>query len=194
MISETEVLERKIPGFILLEQELHKLYTNLSEKVDDVAIKTLFTYIAADSLKHSIILTRIVKEFGGSKTKEKDCDMDIKYNKQLIATLSKDVSKNTQIHYEGLISLIDTLTGFVNYLLDEYSKAFQVKESRIPTYEKNSNNQPKMDILSLIVGDEERHQEILLWIVSSCDKNLDFKNNTPIVKYQNPDAWYIHHI
>ena len=194
MVSETEVLERKIPGFILLEQELHKLYTNLSEKVDDVAIETLFTFIAADSLKHSIILTRIVKEFGDSKTKEKDFDMNIKYNKQLIATLSKGISKKTQIDYEGLISLIDTLIGFVNYLLDEYSKAFQVKESRIPTYSKNSNNQPKMDILSLIVGDEERHQEILLWIVSSCDKNLDFKNNTPIVKYQNPDAWYIHHI
>jgi hypothetical protein len=30
-----------------------------------------------------------------------------------------------------------------------------------------------------------------LSIVSLCDKKLDFKNNAPIVKYQNPDSWYI---
>ena len=46
-----------------------------------------------------------------------------------------------------------------------------------------------MDILSLIVGDEERHQEILLWIVNSGDKKLYFKNDAPIPLYQNPDAW-----
>lgn len=189
MVSETEVIERKIPGFILLEQELHKLYSNLSEKVEDVAIKTLFTYIAADSLKHSTILTRIVKEFGGSKTKEKDFEINIKYSKNLIATLSKDVSKSRKIDGEELTSLSDTLIGFESLLLEEYSNAFRVRESRFSTYRRNVNNHREMDILSLIVGDEERHQEILFWIVNSDDKKLNFKNDAPIPLYQNPDAW-----
>jgi hypothetical protein len=188
MVSETEVIERKIPGFILLEQELHKLYTNLSQKVEDVAIKTLFTYIATDSLKHSIILTRIVKEFGGSKTKEKDYDINIKYSKNLIVALSKDVSKSRKIDLEELTSLSDTLIGFESLLIDEYSEVFRVRESGSPTHWRNYN-QREMDILSLIVGDEERHQEILFWIVSSGDKKLEFKNDAPIPLYQNPDAW-----
>jgi hypothetical protein len=189
MASENEVLERKIPGFILLEQELHKLYNNLSEKVEEVAIKALFTYIAADSLKHSLILTRIVREFGGSKTKEKDFDMNIKYSKNLIHTLSKNVSKSRKIGNEELAALSDTLIGFESLLLDEYSKAFRVRESRFPNNWRNSKNQQKMDILSLIVSDEERHLEILLWIVSSEDKKLNFKSDAPIPLYQNPDAW-----
>lgn len=189
MVNETEVIERKIPGFILLEHELHKLYNNLSEKIEDVAIKTLFTYIAADSLKHSAILTRIVKEFGGSKAKEKDFDMNIKYSKHLIVALSKEVSKSRKIDDGELTSLCDTLIGFESFLLDEYSKAFRVRESRFPMHWRNSNNQQEMDILSLIVGDEERHQEILLWIVNSEDKKLNFKNDAPIPLYQNPDAW-----
>lgn len=189
MVSETEVIERKIPGFILLEQELHKLYNNLSEKVEDIAIKTLFTYIAADSLKHSIILTRIAKEFGGLKVKEKDFDINIKYSKNLIATLSKDISKSRKINDEELTSFSDTLLGFESLLLEEYSKAFRVKKSRFSTHWRNSKNQQEMDILSLIVDDEERHQDILLWIVSSEDKKLNFKNDAPIPLYQNPDAW-----
>jgi len=191
MVSETEVIERKIPSLVLLEQELHRLYSNLSEKVDDVAIKTLFTYIAADSLKHSTILTRIVKEFGGSKAKEKNFEISIKYNKKLIASLSKDISKSRKIDEEELTMLSDTLIGFESFLLDEYSKAFRIRESRFPTYWRNSKNQQEMDILSLIVGDEERHQEILIWIVSSGDKKLNFKNTAPISIYQNPDAWNV---
>ncbi len=194
MVSDTEVIETKIQGFILLEQELHKLYNNLSEKVEDLEIKTLFTYIAADSLKHSAILTRIIKEFGGSKAREKDFDMNIKYNKNLIANFSKDVSKCRKIDDEELTSLSGTLIGFESLLLDEYSKAFRVRESRFPTHWRNSKNQQQMDILSLIVGDEERHQEILLWIVSSGDKKLNFKNDAPIPLYQNPDAWYVPHV
>lgn len=189
MTSETEIIERKIPGFILLEQELHKLYNNLSEKVEDVAIKALFTYVAADSLKHSLILTRIVKEFGGSKAKEKDFDMNIKYSKNIIDTLLKNVSKSRKIDNEELLALGDTLIGFESLLLDEYSKAFRVRESRFPNHWRNSKNQQEMDILSLIVGDEERHQEILLWIMSSEDKKLNFKSDVPIPLYQNPDAW-----
>lgn len=189
MVSETEVIERKIPGFILLELELHKLYNTLSKKIEDVAIKTLFTYIAADSLKHSTILTRIVKEFGGSKAKKEDFDINIKYSKNLIATLSKDISKSRKIDDEELTSLSDTLISFESLLFDEYSKFFRVRESASPTYWRNAYSQREMDILSLIVGDEERHQEILLWIVNSGDKKLNFKNDAPIPLYQNPDAW-----
>jgi hypothetical protein len=70
----------------------------------------------------------------------------------------------------------------------------KVRISTFPTHWKNSNNQLEMDIITLIVGDEERHQEILLWIVSSGDKKLNFKNDTIIPLYQNPDEWQKPHI
>ena len=90
---------------------------------------------------------------------------------------------------EELTALSDTLIGFESYLYNEYSKAFRVREPRIATHWRNSRTQQEMDILSLIVNDEEKHQEIILWIVNSGDKSLHFKNDAPIPLYQNPDAW-----
>lgn len=185
------VFERRILSLALIEKELYQLYTNLSEKVEDVAAKTLFAYIATDSLKHSTILVKIVEEVGGSKAREKDCDENIIYNMELIATLSKDVSKSKKIDREELISLVGTLVGFESLLLNEYSKAFRLETTRFSKDERNKNHETELNIFNLIIGDEEQHQRILRSIVSFCDKKLDFKNDAPIVKYQNPDAWYI---
>lgn len=187
------VFERRILSLALIEKELYQLYTNLSEKVEDVAAKTLFAYIATDSLKHSTILVKIVEEVGGSKAREQDCDENIRYNRELIATLSKDVSNSKKIDREELISLVGTLVGFESLLLNEYSKAFRLETTRFSKDERNKNHEPELNIFSLIVGDEDQHQRILRSIVSLCDKKLNFKNDAPIVKYQNPDAWYIPH-
>ena len=81
MNIEIMVFERQILSLALIEKELYQLYTNLSEKVEDVAVKTLFSYIATDSLKHSNILVTIIEEVDGSKAQEQDCDADIIYNK-----------------------------------------------------------------------------------------------------------------
>jgi 1,2-phenylacetyl-CoA epoxidase catalytic subunit len=191
MSSRIMVFERRILSLALIEKELYQLYTNLSEKVEDVAAKTLFAYIATDSLKHSTILVKIVEEVGGSKAREEDCDENIRYNRELIATLSKDVSNSKKIDREELISLVGTLVGFESLLLNEYSKAFRLETTRFSKDERNKNHETELNIFNLIIGDEEQHQRILRSIVSFCDKKLDFKNDAPIVKYQNPDAWYI---
>ena len=191
MSSGIVVFERRILSLALLEKELYQLYTNLSEKVEDVAAKTLFAYIATDSLKHSTILVKIVEEVGGSKARERDCDENIRYNRILIAKLSKDVSTSKKIDQEELISLVGTLVGFESLLLKQYSKAFRLETTRFSKDARNEDHEPELNIFSLIVGDEEQHQRILRSIVSRCDKKLNFKNDAPIVKYQNPDAWYM---
>ena len=182
-------IERQILSLGLIERELYQLYTNLSEKVEDLAAKSLFAYIATDSLKHSTILVTIIEEVGGSRVKEKDCNENIRYNLELITTLSTDVSKRQKIGREELISLIDTLAGFESLLYDEYSKAFHLETTRFMKDERSKNLESNLDIFSLIVDDEDLHKRILLSIVSLCDKKLDFKNNAPIFKYQNPDRW-----
>ena len=184
-------IERQILSLGLMERELYQLYSNLSEKVEDLAAKALFAYIATDSLKHSTILVTIIEEAGGSKVREQDCDDNIRYNIELITTLSKDVSKRQRIDREELMSLIDALAGFESLLYNEYSKAFHLETTQFTKDEINKSQESDLDIFSLIVNDEDLHKKILLSIVNSCDKTLDFKNNTPIVKYQNPDSWYV---
>jgi rubrerythrin len=185
------VFERQVLSLALVEKELYQLYTTLSEKVEDLSAKTLFSYIATDSLKHSTILSAIIDEVDGSKARELDCEMNIIYNKELIKTLSKDIAKKERISREELISLIDTLAGFENLLFNEYKKAFHLEYRGFSKNEPDKNDETDLNILTLIVGDEERHQRILSAIVTLCDKKLSFKQDAPIVKYHNPDSWYV---
>lgn len=184
-------IERQIISLGLIERELYQLYTNISHKVKDLAAKSLFTYIATDSLKHSTILVTILEEAGGSNATEQDCDENVIYNIDLISTLSNSVSKKKIIDREELISLIDTLASFENLLHAEYSKAFHLETIRYMKNEWNNNQTDDLDIFSLIINDEEMHKRILSSIVNLCDKKLEFKTNDPKVKYQNPDSWYV---
>ena len=184
-------IERQILSLGLIEKELYQLYTNLSGKVEDLAAKSLFAYIATDSLKHSTVLVTIIEEAGGSRVKEHDCDENIRYNISLITSLSKDVSKRQTIDREELITLIDTLVSFESLLYDEYSKAFNLETTRFVKGEQTKSAESDLNIFSLIVNDEDLHKRILSSLVRLCDKKLDFYNNAPIIKYQNPDSWYV---
>lgn len=190
MIGVTFV-ERQMVSLGLMERELYELYTNLSSKVEDLPAKTLFAYIASDSLKHSSVLVKIIEEAGGSKIKESDCDENIRYNIDLINSLSTDISRTKKIGREELLSVIDTLANFETLLFDEYAKAFRVDTTQLIEDEDPDKNEQDLSVFSLIVKDEDLHKQILLSLVNMCDKKMDFKDNTPIVKYQRPDSWYV---
>jgi len=191
MIGITFV-ERQMVSIGLMEKELYQLYTNLSSKVEELPAKTLFVYIASDSLKHSTVLVKILEEAGGSKLKEQDCDENLRYHIDLVKSLSSDISRTKTVGREELLSIIDTLANFETLLFDEYAKAFRVDTTELTEENEDPDkNEQELSVFSLIVKDEDLHKKILLSLVNMCDKKLDFKNNTPIVKYQRPDSWYM---
>ena len=183
--------EKQVLSLALLEKELYQLYTNLSQKVEDIAAKALFSYIATDSLKHSTILVSIIDEVNGSKVRERDCDINILYNKDVIKTLSKNIARSSTIDRGRLIPIIDQLANFEHLLHNEYKKAFRLEIRNFNPNKFGKENEEDLNILTLIVEDEERHQRILAAIANLCDRKLSFTSNTPIVKYQSPDNWYV---
>ena len=134
------IFERQLLSLTLIEKELYRLYTNLSKKVEDVAIKTLFSYIATDSLKHTNILIKVFEEVDGSKVREKHCDMNILHTKEVIKKISNSVKKSEIINLKELMPLIDTFVGFENLLLNEYKKAFHLEYTRFHEHELNNPN------------------------------------------------------
>jgi hypothetical protein len=191
MNSEIILFEKQTLSLALIEKELYQLYTNLSEKVEDVAAKTMFSYIATDSLKHSTILVKINEQINGSNAREKDCDENIIHTKELIKTITKNTGKSEKIGREELIRLINTLADFENLLFNEYKKVFQLEYVGLAENEQNNQKDADVNIFTLIFDDEERHQRILSSIAHLCDRNLSFNKNAPIVKYKSPDSWYV---
>ena len=191
MSNEIILFERQTLSLALIEKELYQLYTSLSEKVEDVAARTLFSYIATDSLKHSTILVKIIEEVNGSKAREHDCSENIIHTKELIKALTKNTAKSEKIDRKELITLLDTLADFENLLVSEYNKAFHLEHVRFTENEQKQKSEADLNIFSLIVEDEERHQRILSSIARLCDRNLSFNKNAPIVKYKSPDSWRV---
>jgi hypothetical protein len=190
-MSKIIVFERQVLSLALIEKELFQLYTELAEKVEDVSAKTMLSYIATDSLKHSTILVAIIDEVDGSKVRENDCDANTIYNKELIKALSRDISKSRKVSQQELISLIDTLCSFENLLFKGYKRAFHLEYTPFINRESQKDDETELNIFKLIVNDEERHQKILLSLAKLCDNKLTFKHDAPIVKYQSPDSWYV---
>jgi rubrerythrin len=189
-MSEIILFERQTLSLAFIEKELYQLYTILSEKVEDIAARTMFSYIATDSLKHSTILVQIIEEVNGSKAREQDCGENILHTKELIKALTKNAAKSEKVDQKELVTLVDTLADFENLLFSEYKKAFHLEYAVFTENEQKQKNETDLNIFSLIVGDEERHLRILSSITRLCDRNLSFNKNAPIVKYKNPDSWY----
>jgi rubrerythrin len=191
MSNETIFFERQTVSLAFIEKELYRLYTTLSEKVMDMAAQTLLSYIATDSLKHFTILTKIIEGVDGSKAREQDCAENIRYAKKVIKTLSKKVKKSRKIDRNELMKLVSTLIGFEELLYTEYKKAFHLEYTCFSEHELDEDSEIELNIFDLIVADEDQHQKILLSIVQFCDRNLSFNKNAPVVKYKNPDSWYV---
>ena len=188
MKGKISVFEIQILSLRLLEKELYRLYSTISKKVDDVAAKTLFSYIATDSLKHSKILDMINDEFNSSKSREQDIDQNLLYTKKLIRSHTNDLKKG-KTSREEIKTLIDELLGFENLLLDEYKRAFHLHYTSFGGLGQEKNL-TEINIFTLIVSDEVRHQEILAAITNLLENRLTFNEHAPVVKYQRPDAWY----
>ena len=187
MTDQVSFFESQTLSLLQLEKELYRLYSRLSKKVDDLAAKTLFSYLANDSLKHSRILGIMINEVNLSKVREQDCEQNMLYTKRLLRSHTDDLKKRGSISLDELEPMMDAFLGIENLLFTEYKKAFHLQYTRLAGQEKNDAD---INIFSLIVDDEDRHQKILSAILALKENKMSYKQNSPVVKYQNPDSWY----
>jgi rubrerythrin len=185
------VFERQVFSLALIEKELYQMYSLLSQKVEDLEAKVLFSFISIDSLKHSKILVKIFEEVNTSKVREKHCAENIIHTKKLIKKLASDVKRSELVSLEALKPIIKTLVSFENLLLDEYNRAFHLEYTCFAEHELTKNQEKNLNIFTLIACDEERHQRILSEITSLCGTKLSLTEDNPIGKYHYPDSWYI---
>jgi len=187
LTDQVSFFESQTLSLLQLEKELYRLYSRLSKKVDDLAAKTLFSYLANDSLKHSRILGIMINEVNLSKVREQDCEQNMLYTKRLLRSHTDDLKKRGSISLDELEPMMDAFLGIENLLFTEYKKAFHLQYTRLAGQEKNDAD---INIFNLIVDDEDRHQKILSAILALKENKMSYKQNSPVVKYQNPDSWY----
>jgi rubrerythrin len=176
----------------ILESQTSLLYGTLSDKVEIPLIKTLLKEIELDSKKHALLLKGVSESVKQPKGTQKECSK-INLTLQTINKLSKIVAKIDTVSSEELKKLSEIFITLESEMGEEYYILVQMKTLERMT--KIINEEYSIDLTKVksiflkIIKDEERHIEILETIKQMTIEK-ETANNTPLVKFQNPDGWF----
>jgi rubrerythrin len=176
----------------ILESQTSMLYHILSEKVELSLIKTLLKEIELDSHKHSILLKGVSNSIKQSNGTQKEC-LKTSQTLQTITSLLKEIAKMDAVSSEDLKKLGEIFITLESQMGEEYYILIQMKT--LERMAKLINEEYSVDLIKVkniflkIIQDEERHIEILETIKQLTTEKKQ-TNNSPIVKFQNPDSWF----
>jgi len=176
-----------------LESNTSQLYSAIAKKSELPLVKALFQEIAIDSQKHFTILDGISKSIAQVDVNPKECGNKIGESWRLIEKAQKEIGKMEKIDASNINWLVKQLAYFESIMGEEYYIFVQLKTLEILV--KEINSQYKIDlqstkkVFSKIIEDENHHRELLETIQKMVAQEEKDSDNSPVVKYQNPDAW-----
>jgi len=176
----------------ILETDTSLLYFSISKKVEIPLVRALFEEISFDSNKHSALLKGVGESIAHIKINEKECAKHDEVLKRVLK-LQKEILKMKLITSDDLINLNGELKMLETEMSEEYHVFVQIKTLSAlmnqvnQAYNVNLNDFKK--VFMTIIEDEERHIERLETIKKIVTSKQQ-SDNAPIVRFQNPDAWY----
>lgn len=176
-----------------LENATSKLYQEIAEKTDMPLVKSLFQEIAFDSQKHYIILKGVSESIKPTKFSPKECGDKIGASWNIMEKAQNETAKIEKINPENMQWLVKQLAYFESLMGEEYYIFVQLKTLELLV--KEINIKYSIDLSSTkklfvkIIEDEDHHRELLETIKNMVSKKATETDNSPAVKYQNPDAW-----
>ena len=192
-MNNPKIIAEYISCLSILEENVALVYGNLSDRVESPAlIKSLLLSISQDSSKHSTLLKGIADSISKSKGKLGDCAKNLG---EVWSTVSNCLDKVTNqgidtLDFSQFLSVLNDLESSVG---EEYYIFVQMKTLQFMVNEINQlydiNLESIKDIFEGIIRDEERHRELLDTIKGIIGDSSTEEDNTPKVKYQNPNSW-----
>ena len=192
-MNNPKIIAEYLSCLSILEENTALLYSNLSDRVESPAlIKSLLLSISQDSSKHSTLLKGIADSISKSKGKLGDCAKNLG---EVWSTVSNCLDKVTNQGIDTLdfSQFLSVLNDLESSLGEEYYIFVQMKTLQFMVNEINQlydiNLESIKDIFESIIRDEERHRELLNTIKDIIGDSSTEEDNTPKVKYQNPNSW-----
>lgn len=192
-MDNPQAIAKYINCLSILEDNTALLYNNLSERVETPLIKSLLLSISKDSSKHSTLLKGIADSISDSKQNSKDCAKKLGEVWNMVTNYLNEVNKKERMGKLGFSELLPKLTALESSLGEEYYIFVQMKTLQLMAKEINQlygiDLEKIKKVFESIIKDEEHHREVLATIKDIVSKKLTKKDNTPKVKYQDPDSW-----
>lgn len=178
----------------ITENEGFKLYETLSKKINQPESSSILG-LAYDSLKNAKIIQAILDYFEPEDIENKNAKKNLAELAAETSTLSKKISKINSLDYlvavetlKELITLEDALgEAYKNYLQSNAPKMLVEELSKSVTI----NFAHFKKIFENFSEEKVRHRGVIVDVMYSLElkESENHRKITPLVKYQNPDAW-----
>jgi len=178
-----------------LEVEAFRVYEALSKKINQPE-SSFVLGLAYDSLKCSKIIAGILSHVDVSEIEGFEC-------KKEVVSLASEISMFTKVitsinNLSPLLSceILSELINMEDLLNETYSDYLKSSATKFVADEfstlipQSSNNFKRL--FECFVQEKEAHRQTLIEVIYSLEsKEAErIRHITPVVKYQNPDAWY----
>lgn len=178
----------------IVETEAFKLYETLSKKINQPE-SSFVLWIAYDSLKNAKIIQAILDCFDLSELENKNARKDLTELAAEIALLENKISKINNLNYLVSIEVLKesiNLEVQLNLVYSNYLKSNSIKsivDELSETAVLNLNNFKKL--IECFMDEKGKHRETIVenMYLLEAKETETRRQMTPLVKYQNPDAW-----
>ena len=181
--------------FSNLEIEAFRVYSTLSKKINQPE-SSFVLGLAYDSLKCSKIMDAILSHLELSEIGNVQCRKEIAEFATEISTFERVISKINNLSTVLSCEILSELINMEDLLNETYtiylqSSATKFVPDEFSTIIPQSSNNFK-GVFESFVEQKENHRGILIEVIYNLETREAerLRHTTPVVKYQNPDAWY----
>ncbi len=178
----------------IIESEAFKLYETLSKKINQPE-SSFILGLAYDSLKNAKIIQGILDNFEPTEIENKNVRKNLSELGAEIANLQKTIAKINSLDYLISCEILKQTTKLEAALSKVYTNYLQSNSVRLIVDELLKTGTVNLgDFKKVIEGfveEKGKHRETIVEAVYILEgKETETRRQiTPLVKYQNPDAW-----
>ena len=184
-------------GCFTLEKEISDLYFAVTKKLPCQQLSLITLSIAYDNQKHVAVLNEILKPLLHIPISKNLLSEEFKVGFCEVSKLHNTLIMKGDMDSEDIDSLLNNLTKIEDYLYDLYVNLidFKLMQDYSTSFSDYSvlNSENLFYILKTLKQDNLKHRRMLIDGLYFYNRNfIENKDTTPIVRYQNPEAW-VHH-
>lgn len=192
--EKTREFAKYLYGCLTIEKEVNLLYASSTKKLPSQQLQIIITALAYDNQKHAAVLQKLREPLFYIHLSSDELSKEFKKIICELSQLRYTIDMKGNLDKEDTITLLKSLTEVEDCLGNLYGNLIESKlaDDYSDTFLNDSSltSENLKYILQTLNQDNLKHRDMLIESLYFFNRNLQkTKDTTPIVRYQNPDAW-----
>jgi hypothetical protein len=192
--EKTREFAKYLYGCLAIEKEVNLLYASSTKKLHSQQLQIIITALAYDNQKHAAVLQKLREPLFYIHLSSDELSKEFKKIICELSQLRYTIDMKGNLDKEDTITLLKSLAEVEDCLGNLYGNLIESKladdYSNTVLNDSGLTSENLKYILQTLNQDNLKHRDMLIESLYFFNRNLQkTKDTTPIVRYQNPNAW-----